>query len=79
MTTMGCDEFVELVTAYLDAALDAETGRRFTGHIVECAGCDIYFRQIRTTVAELGHLPAGGLTDQARESLIAAFRDWSAR
>ncbi|GAA1297155.1 anti-sigma factor [Planotetraspora silvatica] len=79
MTTMNCDEFVRLVTAYLDEDLDAGTERRFTGHISECGGCDVYLRQIRVTVTELGHLPAHGLTDQARETLLNAFRDWSAR
>ncbi|GAA4558670.1 anti-sigma factor family protein [Planotetraspora kaengkrachanensis] len=79
MTTMNCEEFVDLVTAYLDEELDAGTRRRFTGHIGVCGGCDVYLRQIRVTVAEVGRLPARNLTDRSRENLLEAFRDWSAR
>ncbi|GAA4594773.1 zf-HC2 domain-containing protein [Planotetraspora phitsanulokensis] len=79
MTTMNCAEFVGLVTAYLDEELETGTERRFTGHIAECGGCDVYLRQIRVTVAELRRMPAHDLTDQTRETLLDAFRDWSAR
>ncbi|OLB79357.1 MAG: anti-sigma factor [Actinobacteria bacterium 13_2_20CM_2_71_6] len=74
---MNCDEFVELVTAYLDGTLDPETARRFVEHLGECAGCDRYLDQIRQTVAELGHLPAERLSPEARSDLLAAFRDWA--
>ncbi|WP_030443407.1 anti-sigma factor family protein [Actinoplanes subtropicus] len=75
---MNCDEFVELVTAYLEGALPAETERRFVEHLAECDGCDRYLDQIRTTVRNLGHLPAQGLASDARDRLLAAFRDWPA-
>jgi anti-sigma factor RsiW len=74
---MNCDEFVELVTAYLDGALDEATERRFVEHIAECDGCDRYLDQIRRTVSELGRLPADALEPEARDRLLAAFRDWS--
>lgn len=73
---MRCDEFVELVTAYLDGALDAGTQRRFVEHLAGCDGCDRYLEQIRRTIAALGHLPAAGLAPQARDRLLHAFRDW---
>ena len=73
---MNCDEFVELVTAYLEGALDAATERRFVEHLAECDGCDRYLEQIRRTVEDLGHLPAAGLAPEARDRLLAAFRDW---
>ncbi len=76
---MNCDEFVELVTAYLDGALDPTVERRFIEHLAECAGCDTYLEQIERTVSELGHLPAMSLSDDARERLLSAFRDWTAR
>lgn len=74
---MDCDEFVELVTAYLDGGLDPDAGRRFVGHLAECDGCDRYLEQIRRTIAELGHLPAEDLPPEARDRLLAAFREWS--
>jgi anti-sigma factor RsiW len=74
---MNCDEFVELVTAYLDGALDPATERRFVEHLAECTGCDRYLDQIRRTIAELGELPADRLAPEARDELLAAFRNWS--
>ncbi len=73
---MDCDEFVELVTAYLDGALDPDTQARFTGHLAACQGCDRYLDQIRHTIGELRNLPADSLAGHARDQLLAAFRDW---
>ena len=73
---MNCDEFVELVTAYLDGALDPRTERRFVEHLAECDGCDRYLDQIRATVRTLASLPEHSLPAQARDRLLAAFRDW---
>jgi anti-sigma factor RsiW len=74
-----CEQFVELVTAYLEGTLDAGTERRFVEHIAVCDGCERYLDQIRRTVEELGRLPAESLTPESRDHLLAAFRDWSAR
>ncbi len=73
---MKCREFVELVTAYLEGALEPETARRFEKHLATCTGCDRYLDQIRATIAALGYLPADTLNPQARDRLLAAFRDW---
>jgi anti-sigma factor RsiW len=73
---MNCDEFVELVTAYLDGSLDPETGRRFAEHLAECEGCERYLEQIRGTVRTLATLPSQSLGGQARDRLLAAFRDF---
>ncbi len=74
---MKCEEFVELVTAYLDGALDPAVQRRFVRHIRQCVGCDRYLDQFRRTITELGHLPAETIGDEARDRLLTAFRDWS--
>ena len=74
---MTCAEFVELVTAYLEGALDRDTEQRFVEHIAICDGCDRYLQQIRETVAHLGRLPSEeSLSDEARDRLLAAFRSW---
>ncbi len=75
MSDIHCDEFVELVTAYLEGDLDAETERRFVEHLALCDGCDRYLDQIRLTVRTLSELPADGVTDAGRERLLAAFRE----
>ena len=73
---MNCDEFVELVTVYLEGALDPQTERRFVEHLAGCDGCDRYLDQIRATVRTLASLPEHSLPAQARDRLLAAFRDW---
>ncbi|MFF0546123.1 zf-HC2 domain-containing protein [Nocardia thailandica] len=73
---MDCDEFVELVTAFLDGALDDATEDRFLAHIAACDGCDVYLDQIRRTTRDLGGLAPADLAPAARDNLLAAFRDW---
>lgn len=67
---------MELVTAYLDGALAPSDEQRFVEHLAECDGCDRYLEQIRTTVGALGALPTQGLAHEARDRLLAAFRNW---
>ena len=73
---MDCDEFVELVTGYLEGTLDPDVERRFVAHLAECDGCDRYLEQFRRTIASLGTLPAESLSGAARDRLLNAFRDW---
>jgi len=73
---MRCDEFVELVTAYLEGALDQATEQQFVEHLALCEGCDRYLDQFRTTIDALGHLPAETLAPATRDELLAAFRDF---
>jgi len=76
VTDLNCDELVELVTDYLDGALDEETERRVSDHLAGCDGCTTYVDQIRQTVTSLGASPPDvELTDEARDALLAAFRD----
>jgi hypothetical protein len=51
MSTMDCNELVELVTAYLDGALDPQTRARFDSHLRECDGCENYLQQFREPCA----------------------------
>jgi predicted anti-sigma-YlaC factor YlaD len=78
VTDMDCNEFVELVTEFLDGALDEESQARFVDHLSLCDGCTAYLDQIRETVRALDDLPAGDrLPGEARDRLLAAFRDRS--
>ena len=70
-----CDEVVELVTEYLDGALDEHTRQRVEQHIEEdCDGCRRYLHQIEQTISSLGELPPENLPADAREALLTAFR-----
>jgi anti-sigma factor RsiW len=73
---VNCDEFVELVTAFLDDALDPETEARFVEHLALCEGCERYLDQFRTTIGELGRLPPETLSPETRNAILGAFRDW---
>lgn len=73
---MDCNELVELVTAYLDGALDLDTRARFDVHLTECDGCDNYLQQLRTTVETLGKVGGDELDPAFRDRLLTAFRDW---
>jgi anti-sigma factor RsiW len=76
MTELGCQELVELVTDYLDRALDDETRQRFEAHLRECDGCERYLAQLRRTVQLVGDVPGEVLSEAARSRLLAAFRNW---
>jgi anti-sigma factor RsiW len=73
---MTCEEFVELVTAFLEGALDEETERAFVAHLAECLGCERYLDQFRSTIAELGELPPETLSGDTRDRLLEAFRNF---
>ena len=71
---MTCQEFVELVTDYLEGVLDAETRARFEEHLGLCRGCEIYLQQMQETADRLGSIPTESLSPEAEQSLLAAFR-----
>ncbi|MFF5483187.1 anti-sigma factor family protein [Streptomyces sp. NPDC012935] len=75
---MNCDEFVELVTVFLDGAMDEPTELRFLTHLTRCEDCETCLDQFRQTIAVLGELPrslpAQSLPGEARDRLRGAFR-----
>lgn len=76
MKSMDCNELVELVTAYLDGALDADTRARFDMHLIECDGCANYLQQYRATVRTVGTIRDDELDPAFRARLLAAFRNF---
>jgi putative zinc finger protein len=76
VSEMTCEQFVELVTDYLEGALDRETEGLFVLHATSCAGCETYLAQFRETISQIGSLPPESLDPQVRDTLLAAFRDW---
>ncbi|MEU8848474.1 zf-HC2 domain-containing protein [Streptomyces sp. NPDC048564] len=76
---MNCDEFVELVTVFLDGAMDEPTELRFLTHLTRCDDCEICLDQFKQTIAILGELPAESLPapslpGEASDRLWGAFR-----
>jgi hypothetical protein len=58
-TTLSCRQVVELVTDYLEDALDPLARTDFEAHVAGCDGCPIYLDQMRATIALLRSLRFG--------------------
>jgi predicted anti-sigma-YlaC factor YlaD len=72
-----CDHVVELVTDFLEGALDPADERDLVEHLDGCDGCSDYVEQYRRAVRTLGELPAeegATLTPEARAALLEVFR-----
>jgi anti-sigma factor RsiW len=73
---LACQEFVELVTDYLEGALPRRERRRFEAHVGGCDGCESYLQQMLVTIRSLGELPPEPPSDpETREHLLRAFRE----
>ena len=70
-----CQEVVELVTDYLEGALDPDEAALFEQHLNFCDGCDWYVDQMRTTIAAVGRIEEADVPPELRDRLLAAFRD----
>ena len=75
-TPMTCQELVELVTSYLDGSLALDERARFEAHLVDCHGCLNYMDQMRNTIRLVGTLTTETISDDARDRLLDAFREW---
>ena len=73
---MDCNELVELVTAYLDDALDADTRARVEAHLADCEGCANYVQQFRQTVRAVGRITEDQLDPAFRSRLLDAFKNY---
>jgi len=78
ITEIRCQQVVELVTDYLEGALDRATVAEFEAHLALCPGCVTYLAQIRDTVRSLGSVPLQSLSSTARARVLSAFGDMSA-
>jgi anti-sigma factor RsiW len=57
---LECRAVVELVSAYVDQELVADTHRRVEAHLAGCDGCEQYVDQVRQTVGLVGRLACRG-------------------
>jgi RNA polymerase sigma-70 factor (ECF subfamily) len=71
-----CQEIVELVTAYLDGALDHATRVRFETHLAGCDGCAAYLEELRAIVATVGAVQDEHLNPVYRQRLVDTFESW---
>ena len=73
---LTCQELVELITDYLEGALDAGQHAAVARHLSECDGCLRYASQLQQTVRLLASTPSQTLSAADRAAIIAACRDW---
>ena len=80
---LTCAEFVELVTDFLEAAVDARERATIDRHLALCEGCRTYLDQMRATIATIGRTAdapdLGEPAEPVRAGLAAAFRSWRVR
>jgi predicted anti-sigma-YlaC factor YlaD len=74
-----CREIVQLVTDYLEGSMASESRLSFERHVAICPPCRGFLTQMRETLRLSGGLPEETLSREAREGLLAAFRDWKVR
>lgn len=72
---LQCQEMVELVTAYLEGALDPEMLTRFEQHLEKCDGCAEYLEQLRVTIRVAGSIRDEELDPDFRSRLLDAFEE----
>jgi len=71
---LACRELVELVTEYLDGALDTAARARVDAHLAICEGCTTYVDQVREVMAATRRLPPEPVPPALMERLLEAFR-----
>lgn len=73
---LTCREFVELVTDYLEGAIDEPMVARIDDHLRVCEGCRNYLDEMRATLEILGRIPADGPpAGLSRDVLLALYRE----
>jgi predicted anti-sigma-YlaC factor YlaD len=73
---ISCRELVELVTDYLEGALESEQRERMEEHLHLCGPCRAYVDQIRTTSRLAAAAEAELERHPDRDALLTAFRDF---
>jgi anti-sigma factor RsiW len=73
---LPCQEIVELITDYLEGAMDADLHASFEAHLAGCPHCTHYLEQIRATIRVAGTIQAEQLSPEFRAGLLDAFRQF---
>lgn len=71
-----CRRVTELITDYLEGALDATDRARFEAHLATCGGCTAYVEQMRATISTVGQVDVGSLPDELRDDLVELYRQY---
>lgn len=69
-----CQQLVELVSDYLEHALETADAELFEQHLVYCEGCEHYVEEMRRTIVVGGRLREHDVPTETLERLLAEFR-----
>jgi anti-sigma factor RsiW len=75
-TDIACREVVQILTDFLEGALDEQARTRVEQHLVLCLGCSEYLRQFRATIGVTRRLSEQDIPERLKENLLDAFRHW---
>lgn len=75
---LDCQDFVELVTGYMEEALPEAARRRISVHLSECDDCTEYLREMGLTRAHIERADLHELSADMRARLIAVYREFHA-
>ena len=73
---LPCREIVELVTDYLEGAMDRDLRAAFEAHLAGCPHCSHYLEQMEATIRIAGRIVADDLSPEFRAGLLEAFREF---
>jgi anti-sigma factor RsiW len=71
---MTCQQFVEIVTDYLEQQLDEARKLWTDEHLATCDACRNYLEQMRMTIAALRDLCDETLDVEQRDRILAVMR-----
>ncbi|HJU64713.1 MAG TPA: zf-HC2 domain-containing protein [Gemmatimonadaceae bacterium] len=71
---LACQDFVELVTAYLEGTLPSALAARLRAHLDLCSDCERYLDQMQLTVRTLRRTASESLPPRMRDVLVALYR-----
>ena len=70
---LTCQEFVELLTDYFEAALDEPTVSRVEEHLALCEGCVTYVEQMNAILEALRRLPPEPVPGELHRAIALAL------
>lgn len=72
---MPCPRLVELLTEYIEQALNEDEQTRFEAHLSRCPGCVVFVDQMRETIRTLGRVKPQPVSPAVKARLIEIYRD----
>ncbi|HTJ75304.1 MAG TPA: zf-HC2 domain-containing protein [Acidimicrobiales bacterium] len=74
--TIVCQEWVEMVTDYLEGALPPRLQAAAERHLADCPHCREYLEQMRRTIVVSRHLRDDDVPPDVVDALARAFADY---